>query len=162
MKVDILAFGAHPDDIELGAGGTLVHHIKKGQKAAIVDLTQGDLGTRGTVELRREEADAAGEIMGLTARENLKFRDGFFVNDEEHQLEVIRMIRKYRPEIVIANAIRDRHPDHKKGSDLVSTSGFLAGLKILRRWRMGSHRKLGGLVLFITTFSFTILLPILL
>jgi len=129
MKVDILAFGAHPDDIELGAGGTLVHHIKKGQKAAIVDLTQGDLGTRGTVELRREEADAAGEIIGISARENLKFRDGFFINDEKHQLEVVRMIRKYRPEVVIANAIRDRHPDHKKGSDLVSTSCFLAGLK---------------------------------
>ncbi|GAB5558071.1 MAG: bacillithiol biosynthesis deacetylase BshB1 [Schleiferiaceae bacterium] len=129
MKVDILAFGAHPDDIELGAGGTLAHHIKKGYKAAIVDLTQGDLGTRGTIELRMAEADAAGKILGLSARENLKFRDGFFVNDEAHQMEVIRMIRKYQPKIVIANAIRDRHPDHGKGSDLVSTSCFLAGLR---------------------------------
>lgn len=129
MKVDILAFGAHPDDVELGAGGTLAKQVKLGYKVAIVDLTQGDLGTRGTVETRRVEAENAGKILGLSARENLCFRDGFFIDDEAHQLEVIKMIRKYKPKVVIANAIHDRHPDHGKGSKLVSTSCFLSGLR---------------------------------
>ena len=128
MKVDILAFGAHPDDVELGAAGTLLKHIAAGKKAGIVDLTQGDLGTRGSAALRLEEANKAAELMGLSARENLRFRDGFFVNDETHQIEVIKMIRKYRPELVLANAIHDRHPDHGRGSELVYTASFLAGL----------------------------------
>ncbi len=128
MKLDILAFGAHPDDIELGAGGTLAKAIANGKKVGIVDLTRGELGTRGSAEIRDAEAAAAGKILGLEARENLKFADGFFTNDKVHQLEVIKMIRKYKPEIVLCNAIDDRHIDHAKGSKLVSDSCFLSGL----------------------------------
>jgi bacillithiol biosynthesis deacetylase BshB1 len=128
MKLDILAFGAHPDDIELGAGGTLAKEISLGKKVGAVDLTRGELGTRGSAELRDKEAAAAGKILGISVRENLEFADGFFVNDREHQLAVIRMIRKYRPEIVLCNAIEDRHIDHGKGSKLVSDACFLSGL----------------------------------
>ena len=128
MKLDILAFGAHPDDIELGAGATIAKEISLGKKVGAVDLTRGELGTRGSAELRDQEAAAAAKILGLSARENLKFADGFFVNDKEHQLAVIRMIRKYRPEIVLCNAIDDRHIDHGKGSKLVSDACFLSGL----------------------------------
>jgi len=128
MKLDILAFGAHPDDIELGAGGTLAKAIANGKKVGIVDLTRGELGTRGSAEIRDAEAAAAGKILGLEARENLKFADGFFTNDKAHQLEVIKMIRKYKPEIVLCNAIEDRHIDHGKGSKLVSDACFLSGL----------------------------------
>lgn len=128
MKVDILAFGAHPDDVELGCGGTLAKEIAAGRKVAIVDLTRGELGTRGSAELRDKEAAEAAKILGVSARENLRMRDGFFVNDEKHQLEVIKMIRKYRPELVICNAIRDRHIDHGRGSQLVSDACFLSGL----------------------------------
>jgi bacillithiol biosynthesis deacetylase BshB1 len=129
MKLDILAFGAHPDDVELSCSGTLAKQTALGYKCGVVDLTQGELGTRGTPEIRLKEAQAAGEIMGLSARENLGFKDGYFKNDAKHQLEVIRMIRKYRPEIVIANAPTDRHPDHGRGSFLVKEAAFLSGLR---------------------------------
>ncbi|HUH26300.1 MAG TPA: bacillithiol biosynthesis deacetylase BshB1 [Flavobacterium sp.] len=128
MKLDILAFGAHPDDVELGCGGTIAKEISLGKKVGIVDLTRGELGTRGSAEIRDQEAAKAAEILGVTVRENLQFRDGFFVNDEAHQLEIIKMIRKYRPEIVLCNAIDDRHIDHGKGSKLVSDACFLSGL----------------------------------
>jgi bacillithiol biosynthesis deacetylase BshB1 len=129
MKLDILAFGAHPDDVEMSAGGTLAYQSSLGHSCGIIDLTAGDLGTRGTVETRLKEATAAAKILGVQARENLRFRDGFFQNDEEHQLEVIKMIRKYQPEIVICNAPTDRHPDHGKGAELLRVSSFLAGLR---------------------------------
>lgn len=129
MKLDILAFGAHPDDVELSCAGTLAKQAALGSKCGVVDLTQGELGTRGTPEIRLAEAQAAGKVMGLVARENLGFRDGFFTNDEKHQLEVVKMIRKYRPEIVIANAPTDRHPDHGRASFLVKEASWLAGLR---------------------------------
>jgi len=128
MKLDILAFGAHPDDVELGCSGTLAKEISLGKKAGIIDLTRGELGTRGSVEIRNQEAAAAAKILGVSIRENLDMRDGFFVNDEAHQLKIIQMVRKYRPEIVICNAIEDRHIDHGKGSQLVSDACFLSGL----------------------------------
>jgi len=127
--VDLLAFGAHPDDVELGCGGTLLVHIEKGKKVAIVDLTYGELGTRGTVEIRKEEAAKAAEIMGIAARENLGFEDGFFINDRNHQIEVVKMIRKYRPAIILANALKDRHPDHGRAAVLVAEASFLSGLE---------------------------------
>ncbi len=129
MKVDILAFGAHPDDVEISAGATLAKQIALGNTCAIVDLTQGEMGTRGTVEIRAQEAANAAKVLGVSARENLKFRDGFFNNDEIHQLKVVQMIRKYQPEIVLANAPTDRHPDHGRGSEVVKTAMFLAGLQ---------------------------------
>jgi N-acetylglucosamine malate deacetylase 1 len=128
MKLDILAFGAHPDDVELGASGTIAKEISLGKKVGIIDLTRGELGTRGTKEIRDAEAKNAAEILGVSIRENLQFRDGFFINDELHQLEIIKMIRKYKPEIVLCNAIDDRHIDHGKGSKLVSDACFLSGL----------------------------------
>ncbi|UII76053.1 bacillithiol biosynthesis deacetylase BshB1 [Flagellimonas sp. HMM57] len=128
MKLDILVFGAHPDDAELGAGGTIAKEISRGKKVGIIDLTRGELGTRGSAEIRDKEAlDAAG-ILGVSVRENMEFADGFFTNDKAHQLEIIKIIRKYRPEIVLCNAIDDRHIDHAKGSKLVSDSCFLSGL----------------------------------
>jgi N-acetylglucosamine malate deacetylase 1 len=128
MKLDILAFGAHPDDVELGCAGTILKEIALGKTVGIVDLTRGELGTRGSAELRDQEAAAAAQILGVSVRENLRFKDGFFTNDEAHQLEVIKMIRKYQPEIVLCNAIEDRHIDHAKGSQLVSDACFLSGL----------------------------------
>ncbi|WP_024480555.1 bacillithiol biosynthesis deacetylase BshB1 [Cellulophaga baltica] len=128
MKLDILAFGAHPDDVELGAGATIAKEIANGKTVGIVDLTRGELGTRGSAEIRDKEANAAAKILGVAVRENLEFADGFFTNDKEHQLAVIKMIRKYRPEIVLCNAIDDRHIDHGKGSKLVSDACFLSGL----------------------------------
>lgn len=128
MKLDILAFGAHPDDIELGAGATIAKEISLGKKVGAVDLTRGELGTRGSAEIRDDEAARSAKILGLSARENLAFADGFFVNDKAHQTEVIKMLRKYRPEIVLCNAIDDRHIDHPKGSKLVSNACFLSGL----------------------------------
>ena len=128
MKLDILAFGAHPDDVELGCAGTILKEISLGKKVGIVDLTRGELGTRGSAQIRDQEANAAAKILGVVARENLEMRDGFFVNDEKHQLEIIKMIRKYQPEIVLCNAIDDRHIDHGKGSKLVSDACFLSGL----------------------------------
>lgn len=129
MKVDILAIGAHPDDVELGCGGTIAKLISEGKTVAIIDLTRGELGTRGTDETRKEEADNAAKILGIYARENLEMKDGFLENSEDYQMRIVKMIRKYQPEIVIANAIDDRHPDHAKGAKLASDACFLSGLK---------------------------------
>ncbi|MGP2569484.1 bacillithiol biosynthesis deacetylase BshB1 [Ornithobacterium rhinotracheale] len=129
MKLDVLATGPHPDDAELGCGGTLAKMAKQGYKVGILDLTQGELGTRGSREIRMEEAKKAGEILGISARENLKMKDGFFVNDAEHQLKIIKIIRKYQPEIVITSAPNDRHIDHARAHELVKNAAFLSGLK---------------------------------
>jgi bacillithiol biosynthesis deacetylase BshB1 len=128
MKLDILAFAAHPDDVELSAAGTLMKHIADGKKVGIVDLTQGELGSRGSIETRYEEAAVASKIMGIHARENLKMADGFFEISEANKLLIIEQIRRFRPEIVLMNAVSDRHPDHGRGSQLVSEACFLAGL----------------------------------
>ncbi|RZJ38890.1 MAG: bacillithiol biosynthesis deacetylase BshB1 [Chryseobacterium sp.] len=129
MKCDILAIGAHPDDVELGCGGTIAKLISQGKKVVIVDLTEGELGTRGTAETRADEANAAAKLLRISARENLKMKDGFLNNSELYQIKIVEKIRKYQPEIVFANAIDDRHPDHAKGAKLVSDACFLAGLK---------------------------------
>ena len=129
MKLDILAFGAHPDDVELGCSGTIAKEISLGKKVGVIDLTRGELGTRGSVEIRNSEAAKAGSILDISVRENLDLRDGFFQNDEASQLKVIEMIRKYQPEIILCNAIKDRHIDHGKGSKLVSDACFLSGLR---------------------------------
>jgi bacillithiol biosynthesis deacetylase BshB1 len=129
MKLDILAFGAHPDDVELGCSGTIAKEVFLGKKIGIIDLTRGELGTRGSVPIRDEEAKKAASILGVSIRENLNMRDGFFQNDEQNQLEIIKRIRKYKPEIVLCNAIDDRHIDHGKGSKLVSDACFLSGLR---------------------------------
>ena len=132
MKLDILAFGAHPDDVELGCSGTIAKEVSLGKKVGIIDLTRGELGTRGSVEIRNSESAKASEILGVVVRENLDMRDGFFVNDEAHQIKIIEMIRKYQPEIVLCNAITDRHIDHGKGSKLVSDACFLSGLRQIK------------------------------
>ena len=129
MKLDIVAFGAHPDDVELGCSGTIAKEVFRGKKVGIIDLTRGELGTRGSVEIRNRESQLAAEILGISVRENLDMRDVFFINDEAHQMEIIKRLRKYRPEIVICNAIEDRHIDHGKGSKLVSDACFLSGLR---------------------------------
>lgn len=129
MKLDILAIGAHPDDIELGCGGTLAKEISNGKKVGVLDLTRGELGSRGTAETRDQEAIDASKILGIHVRDNLAFRDGFFINDEFHQKEIIKIIRKYQPEVVLCNAIDDRHIDHGKGSKLASDACFLSGLR---------------------------------
>ena len=128
MKLDILAIGAHPDDVELGCGATIAKEIANGKKVGIIDLTRGELGTRGNAETRDKESEAAAKILGVAFRKNMEFADGFFINDKNHQMELIKMIRKYRPEIVICNAVDDRHIDHAKGSKLVSDACFLSGL----------------------------------
>ena len=128
MKLDILAFGAHPDDVELGCGGTIAKEISLGRKVGVIDLTRGELGTRGSADLRDKEAAEAGKILGLSVRENLRMRDGFFENDENHQMQIIQMLRNYRPDVVLCNAVDDRHIDHGKGSKLVSDACFLSGL----------------------------------
>jgi len=128
MKLDILAIGVHPDDVELGCSGVLINEIKRGKSTGIVDLTEGELGTRGTVETRYAEAAVAARIIGVNIRENLKMRDGFFRNDEEHQLRLIRAIRKYQPEIVIGNILDDRHPDHGRAGHMIADACFLSGL----------------------------------
>ncbi len=129
MKLDILAFGAHPDDIELGCAGTLIIEKSAGKKTGVIDLTKGELGTRGSAELRKEEAAAASKILALDVRENIGFADGFFANDEKHQRAVITTIRKYQPEIILCNAPEDRHPDHGKAAQLVADAAFLSGLR---------------------------------
>lgn len=141
MKLDILAFGAHPDDVELGCGATLAKEIRAGKKVGIIDLTQGELGTRGSKEIRQQEATEAARILGVHVRENLKMRDGFFVNDEAHQMQIIEMIRKYQPEIVLCNAVHDRHIDHGKGSKLVSDACFLSGLRRIETHANGEAQK---------------------
>ena len=145
MKLDILAIGVHPDDVELGCSGTLLNEIKLGKKAGILDLTQGELGTRGNSLTRHEEAAKAAAILGVHARENLKMRDGFFRNDEAHQLLLIAAIRKYQPDIILANVLHDRHPDHGRAGHLIADACFLAGLvkietrdengQLQQRWR---------------------------
>ena len=129
MKLDILAFAAHPDDIELSASGTLMKHIAEGKKVGIIDLTQGELGSRGTIQTRNSESLIASNIIGLHIRENLKMSDGFFEINEENKRLIIEKIRQYQPTIVLANAIEDRHPDHGRASKLVSESCFLSGLR---------------------------------
>ncbi len=141
IKLDILAFGAHPDDVELGCSGTIAKEISLGKKVGIIDLTRGELGTRGSAEIRDKEAAKAAEILEVAVRENLGFRDGFFVNDEKHQLEIIKMIRKYQPEIVLCNAIHDRHIDHGKGSKLVSDACFLSGLRKIETELNGENQQ---------------------
>jgi bacillithiol biosynthesis deacetylase BshB1 len=131
-KLDILVLPPHPDDAELYCSGTIAKHIASGKKVGIADLTQGELGTRGTVEIRREEAARAAAVLDLTVRENVGLRDGYFVNDHLHQLEVIKVIRKYQPEIVITSAISDRHPDHARAAELVESACFYAGLRKIK------------------------------
>ncbi|MDH5826573.1 bacillithiol biosynthesis deacetylase BshB1 [Sphingobacterium faecium] len=129
MKLDLLVITVHPDDAELGAGGTMAKYVAAGKKVGIVDLTRGELGTRGTAETRDQEANDAAEILGLTIRENLALRDGFFENAEKEKLAVIKAIRKYQPEIIITNAVSDRHPDHGRAGQMISEACFLAGLR---------------------------------
>ena len=129
MKLDILAFGAHPDDIELGCAGTLLVEKLNDKKLGIIDLTRGELGTRGTAEIREQEAADGAKILGVDVRENLEFADGFFMNDETHQRRIIQIIRKYQPEVILCNAPEDRHPDHGKASQLVQDALFLSGLR---------------------------------
>jgi bacillithiol biosynthesis deacetylase BshB1 len=136
-KLDILAFGAHPDDVELGCAATIAKEISLGKKVGIIDLTQGELGTRGTPEIRQYEANNAAQILGVSVRENLGLADGFFINNKENQLKIIEIIRKYRPKIVLCNAIEDRHIDHAKGSNLVSNACFLSGLRKIETFYKG-------------------------
>lgn len=128
-KLDILVLAVHPDDAELGCSGTIAKYISEGYKVGLVDFTVGELGTRGSGEIRLKEAEAAAKVLGLSIRENLYFRDGFFVNDETHQLKLISIIRKYQPEIVIANAVEDRHPDHGRAAALSTEACFYSGLR---------------------------------
>lgn len=128
MKIDILAFAVHPDDAELGCAGTLLKHKSQGKKIGVIDLTRGELGTRGTEQTRRQEAEDAAGILQLDIRENLGMRDGFFRNDEEHQLKIIEKIRQYQPEIILINAVTDRHPDHGRAALLLHDAAFLSGL----------------------------------
>ena len=129
IKLDILVFGAHPDDAELGCGGTIIKEVRSGKKVGIIDLTRGELSTRGTAKSRDEETKKAAAIMGVAIRENMNFKDGFFKDNEEHKLALIKKIRQYRPEIVITNALSDRHPDHPRGSQITIDACFLAGLE---------------------------------
>lgn len=129
MKLDILAIGVHPDDVELSCSGTLLKHIALGKKCGILDLTIGELGTRGTGTLRLEEAAAAAKILGISIRDNLGMADGFFKNDRVHQLKIIEKIREYQPEIILCNAVSDRHPDHGRAAQLVSEACFYSGLR---------------------------------
>lgn len=137
MKLDILVLAVHPDDAELGCSGTILKHIALGKRVGIVDFTRGELGTRGTAETRDTEAADSAVILGLHARENLGFKDAFFKNDEAHQLEVIRMIRKYQPEIILSNALEDRHPDHGRAGDLANDAAFLSGLPKVKTFENG-------------------------
>ncbi|MCH2198944.1 MAG: bacillithiol biosynthesis deacetylase BshB1 [Flavobacteriales bacterium] len=129
MKLDVLALAAHPDDAEISAGGTIASMVASGKKVGIVDLTRGELGSRGSADLRDQEAAASAKILGLSARENLRMADGFFRHTEENIRAIIRMIRKYQPDIVLANSVNDRHPDHGKGAKLQAEACFLSGLR---------------------------------
>jgi bacillithiol biosynthesis deacetylase BshB1 len=141
MKLDILAFGVHPDDVELGCAGTIMAAIDQGKKVGIVDLTRGELGTRGTPTTRTQEAAAAAKIMGVDVRENLDMADGFFANDEAHQRKIIALIRKYQPDIILANAPEDRHPDHGRSAKLVSDAAFLSGLRKIETIHDGASQQ---------------------
>src|SRR5690606_8587742 len=129
MKIDLMVITVHPDDAELGAGGTIAKYVKQGKKVGLVDLTRGELGSRGTAQTRSEESKHASEILGVLFRENLEMEDGFFINDRTNQLKIIETVRRYQPEIVITNALKDRHPDHARASQLVNDSLFLSGLR---------------------------------
>lgn len=137
MKLDILAIGAHPDDIELSCAGTLLKEIAAGKKAGVLDLTHGELGTRGSGPLRLKEAAKSAELLGLSCRENVGFKDGFFKNDEEHIKEIARILRKYKPEVVLANAIEDRHPDHGRAAKLIADATFYSGLRRIETYEAG-------------------------
>jgi bacillithiol biosynthesis deacetylase BshB1 len=142
MKVDLLAIGVHPDDVELSSSGTIINEIRAGKKVAVIDMTQGELGTRGNAETRYQEAAQAAMILGVHARENLKMRDGFFEDDETNRMLLIQAIRKYRPEIILANALEDRHPDHGRAGKLIETSCFLSGLsKIITKDDAGNEQE---------------------
>lgn len=138
MKLDILAFGVHPDDVELGCSGTILAALAEGKKVGVIDLTQGELGTRGNAQTRNQEAKAAAAILGIQVRENLFMADGFFQNDETHQRKLIEVIRKYQPEIILANAPEDRHPDHGRSAKLVSDAAFLSGLRKIETMHNGA------------------------
>ena len=129
IKLDILAIGAHPDDVELGCAGTIAKEISKGKKVGIIDLTRGELGTKGDANTRDTESNDAANLLGVEFRENLNFSDCFFSNDKEHQLKLVEVIRKYKPDLVICNAVQDRHIDHSKAAKLVTDACFLSGLK---------------------------------
>ena len=136
MKLDILVLAAHPDDAELGCGGTIAASVEKGLKVGIIDFTKGEMGTRGTPEIRIQEANESASILGLAARENMGFEDGFFKNDKDHQLRLIPYLRFYRPDIVIANSFTDRHPDHGRAAELSRDACFLSGLdKVVTEWK---------------------------
>lgn len=142
MKLDVLAIGAHPDDVELGCSGVLIKEVNRGKKAGIIDLTQGEMGTRGNMDTRYNEASKAAKIIGVHVRENLKLRDGFFLNDETNQLKLIKSLRQYQPEIVIGNVLEDRHPDHGRAGNLIYDACFLSGLaKIETKNDDGSPQK---------------------
>ena len=137
MKLDVLAMGVHPDDVELSCAGVLLVEKKNGKKTGIIDLTQGELGTRGTAETRKTEATHAAKILGVDIRENLLMADGFLQNDKAHQLKIIEAIRKYKPEIILCNATEDRHPDHGKSAKLVADASFLSGLRKIETFDNG-------------------------
>ena len=141
LKLDILVLSVHPDDAELGCSGTILKHVAMGKKVGFVDLTRGELGTRGTAEIREQEATASAKILGLAVRENLGLPDGFFENTKEYQLKVITSIRKYKPEIILTNAYHDRHPDHGRANELVETSAFLSGLRKIETWDNGVQQE---------------------
>ena len=140
MKLDILAIGAHPDDVELSCAGTIAKEISRGKKVGILDLTRGELGTRGTAEIRDQEATVAAQVLGVEVRENLEFSDAFFTNNASHQMEIIKMIRKYQPEIVLCNAVDDRHIDHGKAAKLISDACFLSGLRKIETIMNGENQ----------------------
>lgn len=140
MKLDILAIASHPDDAELSCSGTLVAHVAQGYKVGIVDLTQGEMGTRGTPEIRLRESGEASKILRLSARENLGFEDVYFNDDKAHHLQIVKAIRKYQPEIILANAVRDRHPDHGKGASVVSKACFISGLRRAETFHEGESQ----------------------
>jgi N-acetylglucosamine malate deacetylase 1 len=141
MKLDILAIGVHPDDVELGCSGTILKHIAQGKKVGILDLTKGELGTRGSGALRLQEAKDSAKILGISVRENLGFADGFFKNDKAHQLEIIKILRQYKPNIILANAYRDRHPDHGRAAKLVSEACYYSGLLKIETKLNGEFQK---------------------
>lgn len=141
MKLDILVMAAHPDDAELACSGTILSQVAQGKKVGVIDFTQGELGTRGSAEIRLLEAADSAKIMKLSARENMGFRDGFFVDDEAHRLKLVEMIRKYRPEILLANALTDRHPDHQRAGELAVNACFLSGLKKIETTHQGKNQE---------------------
>jgi bacillithiol biosynthesis deacetylase BshB1 len=137
MKLDLLAFGVHPDDVELSCSGSLLIEKMNGKKTGIVDLTQGELGTRGTADTRRDEAANSAKLLKVDVRENLKMADGFFLNDKENQLKIIKVLRKYQPETIFVNAPDDRHPDHGRAAELMNVAAFLSGLRKIETLQNG-------------------------